>query len=975
MTARLYRSDDGAIINPSRAPDHGFIDTGTGQIDVPKLGVQSDIYIPDPQSDTSIPSPSSDLLGVRFTTTQDQEIITLDFAGSIKTPGLLLGGEIELDTDRSLLTASQVYMPAGTGIPSLGGDVGLAYTINNDPTAHVTATLDPSYPLPAGLSLPTFGEDDNDGRFVILDNIYGGQSLRLTMSLSVLDPVIDYLVASGAPTAKSWRGVADGRMYAAVTTYFGAGGKPADSGTIDYLGGKSPTAIDVASGKVLTGLKLDAAAASGSSPKSSSTAAADLFGTHAEVVGGNLVVNMDVDGLAAGANLFDFYIDTDRSTKTGLVERDIDDAGRTPLGADYDLRIRDVGFPADPTKPGVPSYDILLLHHTTEGYFGAHDVTGPQLGWLHLNPSLTAASPGFLAVTIPLPFLGSLGSTVGLLVSSGIVDQRPKPDNEGDKPDLKYGSTEPLVVPVPYAPKAVADSYAADAGSKLSVGAAAGVLANDTDNSTSALTAHLVASPGHGTISLNADGSFDYTPNVGFFGADGFSYRAISGQFHSSRASVSITVRRLAPPPTPSGLSFALAADKAALGDTIKIAGNGEAGDRVSLFDRTSVVGAATVAASGGWSITTPKPLAIGAHTLRASEVDIAGNKSKATAAQNLSLLRAAPNQAVFVGTAGKDQLTGGAGNDQFKFSAANLAAIDIVKGGLGADRLVITAAGVAHASGVGGVETYVLANGGANGLTLAKANFAGVTGAVITVDGGAKGNTVSAAAVSGADRLVAGGGAGKDAFTGGAGNDVFRFTAAALASTDIVRGGGGNDQLVMTTAGTVRAGKVSGVETYVLAGGGPNALTVAAGNFVGVTGAAITVRDGAGGNTIDAASLPAADRIVVHAGSGLDRLTGGAGGDVLYAGGRTAMTGKAGRNEFVFAAPGANTIADFAASATNRIAFGNAGFKLGLAGASATPKPVPARLFTKNATGAFTSRTERFAYDTANGKLFYSAA
>jgi hypothetical protein len=39
------------------------------------------------------------------------------------------------------------------------------------------------------------------------------------------------------------------------------------------------------------------------------------------------------------------------------------------------------------------------------------------------------------------------------------------------------------------------------------------------------------------------------------------------------------------------------------------------------------------------------------------------------------------------------------------------------------------------------------------------------------------------------------------------------------------------------------------------------------------------------------------------------------------------------------------------------------------------TPKPLPARLFTKNATGAFTSRTQRFAYDTANGKLFYSAA
>ena len=86
-------------------------------------------------------------------------------------------------------------------------------------------------------------------------------------------------------------------------------------------------------------------------------------------------------------------------------------------------------------------------------------------------------------------------------------------------------------------------------------------------------------------------------------------------------------------------------------------------------------------------------------------------------------------------------------------------------------------------------------------------------------------------------------------------------------------------------------------------------------------------------------------------------------------------MTGGAGADEFAFSAPGGNTVADFTPAAGDQIAFGNAGFALGLSGATATPKPLPAALFTKNATGAFTATSQRFAYDTANGALFYSAA
>jgi Ca2+-binding RTX toxin-like protein len=290
-----------------------------------------------------------------------------------------------------------------------------------------------------------------------------------------------------------------------------------------------------------------------------------------------------------------------------------------------------------------------------------------------------------------------------------------------------------------------------------------------------------------------------------------------------------------------------------------------------------------------------------------------------------------------------------------------------------GDDITNVTSSGTITVTGVSGVEELALASSAANTLTLQNANFAGVSGSSITVIGRNDGNTVNAAALTGANRVVAVGGAGKDVFTGGAGNDIFEFSAANLAAADRVAGGAGTNYLVMTTAGTVAAGGVSGVEVYELANGGADSLTLINANFTGVTGTSITVYGSDGGNTVSAAGVAAPDRIIVHAGIGADVLTGGAGSDVFFAGGDTKMTGAAGANEFVFNAAGSNTIADFTASATNEIEFiSGSGFVL--PGAAATPKAL-ASLFVQGGTGTFTATTERFAYGTSNGDLYYSAS
>ena len=68
------------------------------------------------------------------------------------------------------------------------------------------------------------------------------------------------------------------------------------------------------------------------------------------------------------------------------------------------------------------------------------------------------------------------------------------------------------------------------------------MLANDKDNEGNLLTAILVNGPEHGTLTLNANGSFDYQPSPNFFGTDSFVYKANDGLLDSNTATVIIRI-------------------------------------------------------------------------------------------------------------------------------------------------------------------------------------------------------------------------------------------------------------------------------------------------------------------------------------------------------------------------------------------------------------------------------------------------
>jgi hypothetical protein len=93
------------------------------------------------------------------------------------------------------------------------------------------------------------------------------------------------------------------------------------------------------------------------------------------------------------------------------------------------------------------------------------------------------------------------------------------------------------------------DSYGVITDQILAV-SAPGVLKNDSDPDDDALQALLTKATTNGTVLLNDNGSFTYTPNPGFIGEDIFRYRATDGQLKSSSSKVTITVHPPNSPPT-----------------------------------------------------------------------------------------------------------------------------------------------------------------------------------------------------------------------------------------------------------------------------------------------------------------------------------------------------------------------------------------------------------------------------------------
>src|SRR5262249_49102930 len=73
------------------------------------------------------------------------------------------------------------------------------------------------------------------------------------------------------------------------------------------------------------------------------------------------------------------------------------------------------------------------------------------------------------------------------------------------------------------------------------------ILSGATDADDDPLRAILISGPSHGTLALGQDGSFNYTPSLGYSGADSFTYQALEGPTSSATRTVTLTVGDGAP--------------------------------------------------------------------------------------------------------------------------------------------------------------------------------------------------------------------------------------------------------------------------------------------------------------------------------------------------------------------------------------------------------------------------------------------
>ena len=330
----------------------------------------------------------------------------------------------------------------------------------------------------------------------------------------------------------------------------------------------------------------------------------------------------------------------------------------------------------------------------------------------------------------------------------------------------------------------------------------------------------------------------------------------------------------------------------------------------------------------------------------------------------------------------GTDHFTGGFEKDVLRVSAAAVGG-DTLTGGSGANVLVLTSAGSANLGGVSKFATIDLAAGNST-VTVKDTTLSG--GAITINDGASGNNTISAVSDTSASTgktLTYFTGTGTDHFTGGFENDTVRVSATAVGG-DTLTGGSGSNTLVLTSAGAFSLGGVSKFGTINLATGN-NTVTL---TDATLSGGAVTLHDGTSGNntvTVSDTSASAGQTLTYMAGSGADNFTGGFENDTIYAGtGSGTYTFGLGNDKLMFIADNlpTQTVDDFNATSGNDsiVVYGihaTNGFDLGSTDNALNPlvaTAINSSIFVSNASGSFTNSSQRFAYDTSNGQLFYSA-
>ena len=221
---------------------------------------------------------------------------------------------------------------------------------------------------------------------------------------------------------------------------------------------------------------------------------------------------------------------------------------------------------AQPTEPGTYSVVATLINANYQGSASAAFIINAipaAAGDAYTTDEdglLTVPAPGVMANdsdadgnSLTASLLSTTSNGTLQLNADGSFAYAPAPNFNGSdsftyRVGDGYASSNTVTVTITVnavndSPVGLPDRYNTDEDVPLVI-LAPGVLANDTDvESGQSLQAIVESGPSHGTLTMNADGSFVYAPAIDYNGTDTFTYRASDGASVSTPVTVTISVK------------------------------------------------------------------------------------------------------------------------------------------------------------------------------------------------------------------------------------------------------------------------------------------------------------------------------------------------------------------------------------------------------------------------------------------------
>jgi VCBS repeat-containing protein len=230
------------------------------------------------------------------------------------------------------------------------------------------------------------------------------------------------------------------------------------------------------------------------------------------------------------------------------------------------------------------------------------------------------------------------------------------------------------------APVAADDDYSTNEDTELT----GSVLSNDSDVDGTPLTAVKVSDPAHGTLTLNSNGSFTYTPAADYNGIDSFTYKANDGIDNSDVATVTITVNAVNDTPT-----IAVAVDGQCRSDSsglIKLTLSDLDNSNLTLSrtsSKTTLVPVNNVVLAGSGPNRTATITTVSGKTGTAV-ITFTVSDGPLSSSVTVTVQAGGNGTNTITGTDGADLLLGQNGDDRLNGKAGN----DVLCGGLGNDTL-----------------------------------------------------------------------------------------------------------------------------------------------------------------------------------------------------------------------------------------------------------------------------------------------